>query len=333
MLQAKLRITYNKTSMLKELFESQHRYLDYFFKHVDVKKMEEILNVCLQSQGLLIFTGVGKSGIIAEKVAMTLISTGTRAFHLPSMNFLHGDIGIVSDQDVIFLFSKSGETEELLNLVPFLRRRNAKLIAVVSNPESRLAKACDLFISLPVEKELCPFNLAPTTSTTVQLLFGDALAIALMQSKKFNLDEFALTHPSGNLGKKMTLRVEDIMFKQENVPICKPENLLKDVLVELSNKKCGCLIVADKNEELMGVFTDGDLRRALQTQGPSVLEKTMQHLMTPSAVHVAKDFLAWDAMKIMQKDPKKWIMVCPVLEDKKVVGIIRMHDIVHSGLA
>jgi arabinose-5-phosphate isomerase len=157
--------------------------------------------------------------------------------------------------------------------------------------------------------------------------------VALMKNKNFQLNEYALTHPSGTLGKKMTLLVDDLMLKDEHLPLCKPENFLKEVLVELSNKKCGCLFVVDKNQSLMGIFTDGDLRRALQVQGPGVLEKSLKELMTPSAIFVPRNILAWEAMNIMQKDPKRWIMMCPVLEDKKVVGIIRMHDIVHAGLA
>ena len=154
-----------------------------------------------------------------------------------------------------------------------------------------------------------------------------------MKQKNFEIDDFAQSHPSGSLGKKMTLLVEDLMFKDDQIPLCGPNDFLKDRLVELSNKKCGCLLVVDEDQNILGIFTDGDLRRSLQTHGPSVLEKPMKQLMTSSAIHVPKDQLAWEAMKMMQKDSKRWIMVCPVLEGTKVVGIIRMHDIVHSGLA
>jgi arabinose-5-phosphate isomerase len=318
--------------MLKDLFKQQRSYLDHFFETIDIKKMEQIFHACVACQGLMIFTGVGKSGIIAEKIAMTLTSTGSRALYLPPINFLHGDIGIVSEKDFVFLLSRSGETEELLNLVPFLRRRKARLFAIVSRTTSRLAKAADETLILPVEKELCPFNLAPTTSTTVQLLFGDVLAVALMREKKFNLSEYALTHPAGVLGKKMTLTVEDLMKKGAEIPLCRPKDLLKDVLFELSNKQCGCLLVIDEAREFLGIFTDGDLRRSLQVQGPEVLGKPMEVLMTPTGIVVSKDLLVVEAMQFMQRDPKRWIMVCPVLEEKKVVGIIRMHDIVHAGL-
>jgi len=319
--------------MFKQLFEEQRRYLNHFIDHIDLGQMEAIYQASQTSTGLMIFMGVGKSGIIAEKIAMTLTSTGRRALYLSPMNFLHGDIGIVSEEDLLFLLSKSGETEELLHLIPFVRRRNPKLIAVVSNDQSRLAKACDLKILLPVEKELCPFNLAPTTSTMVQLMFGDALAMALMKAKPFHLNEYALTHPQGNIGKKMTLLVEDLMLKEEDIPICHSHHILKEVLVELSNKKCGCVLIVDAEKNLLGIFTDGDLRRALQTKSSEVLAMPIEQLMTRSMVTISHNMLAWEALQLMQADSNKWVMTSPVVKDKKVIGIIRMHDIIHSGLA
>lgn len=319
--------------MLKELFEEQKRYINYFFEHLDLTKAEEILNAFCECKGLIVFTGIGKSGIIAEKIAMTLTSTGTRALFLSPANFLHGDIGILSEKDLFVLISKSGETEDLLNLLPYIRRRRVPLISLVSNESSRLARASDYSICLPVEKELCPFDLAPTTSTITQLIFGDVLAVALMKRKEFSLGEYVLSHPSGTIGKKMTLKVADIMLQGEALPLCSPNDLLMDVLVELSNKKCGSLLVVDEDKKLTGIFTDGDLRRSLQMQGSKVLSMPMGQLMTPTAISLKKDELVWDSLKLMQKDPKKWVMVCPVLEDDKVVGIVRMHDIIQEGLA
>lgn len=319
--------------MLQELFNEERRYLNHFFDKIDKERAEAFLQTCLKCEGLIVLTGVGKSGIIAEKIATTLISTGTKALFLPPTNFLHGDLGIVTEKDLLILMSKSGETEELLSLIPFARRKKARLLSIVSNPNSRLFRECDLSISLPVERELCPFDLAPTTSTAVQLLFGDALAVAMMRAKQFSLDEYASNHPSGSIGKKITLKVEDIMMQGEALPLCSPEDRLVDVLVELSNKKCGCLVVVDEKKELKGIFTDGDLRRALQNHGPSVLEKQMGLLMTSSAIHIPQNILAWEAMQVMQKDPKRWVMVVPVLDDKKVIGLVRMHDIVQAGLS
>ncbi len=319
--------------MLIELLNEQRRNIEHYFENLDVTAVDKVVQECLNTKGLIVFTGVGKSGIIAEKIAMTMISTGTKALYLPPTNFLHGDIGILSESDLFVLMSRSGETEELLNLIPFAKKRGTRLLSIVSNPHSRLAKQCDLSVNLPFEKELCPFDLAPTSSTTVQLLFGDLLAIALMRSKGFDLSAYALNHPSGAIGKKILITVDDLMYKDHHVPLAKPTDRLLDVLVELTNKKCGALLIADEQKNFLGIFTDGDLRRALQTQGSDVLQKPMSELMTPTALTIEKETLAWDALKIMQKDPKKFVMVLPVLENRKVAGILHMHEVVRAGIS
>ncbi len=230
------------------------------------------------------------------------------------------------------MISKSGESEELLNLVSSIQRKKARLVGVVSNSHCRLARVCQSHIVLPVQKELCDFDLVPTTSSAVQLIFGDILAIALMKKKKFNLDDYILNHPAGTIGKKMTLSVKDLMLTGEEIPTCNPYDTLASVLVELSRKKCGALLITNDENHLEGIFTDGDLRRAIQAYGSEVLEKTMAEMMTPTAVAVFSETLAWEAMKEMQKDPKKWVMVTPVVDKGKVVGILRMHDIIQSGI-
>ena len=270
--------------MLKDLFEEYQRNLNYFFEHVEVSKAKEIFDLFLKCEGILIFTGVGKSGIIAEKLAMTMISTGTKALYLPPMNALHGDIGIMTEKDVLIYISKSGESEELLRLIPFAQRKGAKTVAWVSSPHSKLLLDSDLGISLPLNKELCPFDLAPTTSTSIQLIFGDVLSVALMKAKKFSLDEFALNHPAGTIGKKITLTVEDLMLQGEGLPLCNPNERLRDAIVTLTDKKCGCLLIVDNRQNLKGIFTDGDIRRALQKDPAAILEKTMEELMTPTSI-------------------------------------------------
>lgn len=319
--------------MLKELFKDQQKYLAYFYQYLDPLKADEVLNLCAETRGLLVLTGVGKSGIVAEKIAMTLISTGTRALYLPTINFLHGDIGIVSKDDCVIMLSKSGETEELVNLVPFIQRRGAKIISWVSNPKSRLAYQADLSIILPVEKELCPFDLAPTISAEVQLLFGDALAVALMKRKGFPLFAYGENHPSGMIGKKATITVRDLMIPLDKLPLCYPSKTLQDVLPEFSEKRLGCVLVTDENYTFHGIFTDGDLRRALQSLGSAVMQKKLGELMTRVAITTSAHEMAWDALKQMQKDPNRWIMVLPVLENNQIVGLIRMHDIIHAGIS
>ena len=319
-----------QTAILQSLAEQQRQYINYFFNHLEFEQIEKVIQSCQKCKGLIVLTGVGKSGIISEKIAMTLTSTGSRAIYLPAGNFLHGDIGGLTKDDVVLMLSKSGETEELLELIPHVRRKGSTIIAVISDRESRLAKEANLTVFLPVEKELCSFDLAPTTSTSVQLLFGDLLAVALMREKGFTLEEFAENHPAGSIGKKITLFVRDLMKTKDEIPLCRPEDKLVDVIVELSNKKCGCLLVADSDRTLLGIFTDGDLRRALQEKGAMVLEKKMDELMTSSAIFVQPNDLAHKALQIMQT--KRFVTVAPVLEQRKVVGLIRMHDIVHEGI-
>lgn len=319
--------------MLKELFEAEREYVNYFFDRFDLKKTEELLNILADSTGVMIFTGVGKSGLIAEKIALTMTSTGSRALYLSPINALHGDIGIVSSQDIFIMLSKSGESEELFNIIPALRNKNVKLIGIVSNLNSRLAKACDHVIYLPVEKELCPFNLVPTTSTVVQMLYGDLLAVALMRMKQFSLDDYALNHPAGRIGKRISLKVQDLMIQGANLPLCFPQDILMNILVELSQKRCGCILIIDQTNQLEGIFTDGDLRRSLEKFGARALEMSMKELMTTSPRSVAPDRLAWESMQLMEIDQTHAISVLPVLNpDHTVAGLIKLHDIVQSGI-
>lgn len=319
--------------LLKKLFAEQQNHLTAYFQQIDIARAEAVVELCFQAQGLLVLTGVGKSGIIAEKIAMTLMSTGTRALYLPATNFLHGDIGILSSDDIVIMLSKSGETEELINLVPYIQKRNAKIVAWVSSSQSKLAQQADLSMVLPVEKELCPYDLAPTISTEVQLLFGDALAIALMQKKGFTLNSYGQNHPAGMIGKKATIAVENLMVSIDKLPLCHLSQTVKEVLAEFSVKRMGCVIVTDEAGEFQGIFTDGDLRRSLQSLGSVVMEKAVGELMTRSATTTHPQEMAWEALKIMQKDPNRWIMMLPVLEKRRVVGLVRMHDIIHAGIA
>ena len=316
---------------MKELFSRKRKYLDFFFDNVDINQANKILDILYACKNNLIFTGIGKSAIIANKIAMTMLSTGTKALFLPATDALHGDIAVITPEDVFIVFSKSGETDELIDLIPFVRNRKAKIIAVLSNEKSRLAKLSDVYINLPVEKELCPYNLAPTTSTCVQLIFGDILTIALMNRKKFSLKDYAMNHPAGAIGKQITLKVKDLMVTKELLPVCHEEDLVKDVLHELSAKKSGCLLIIDKKYRLKGIFTDGDLRRLIQKVNIDFFSKKMKDIMTVCPVYITKENLAIDAMKKMQKDKK--ITVLPVVEDQKLIGLIRMHDIIESGLS
>lgn len=318
--------------MLKDLFKDQRRSLDHFFEQIDLVQAQAVLDLCLQTRGFLILMGVGKSGIVAEKIAMTLVSTGTKALSLPPTNLLHGDLGIVSAEDTVIFLSKSGETEELLSVIPFIQKRGAKIIAFVSNLKSRLAQSAHAVMHLPIERELCPFDLAPTISTEIQLLFGDVLAIALMKHKGLTLSDYGENHPSGVIGKKTTLKVEDVMIQKSDLPLCSPSHKLQEILGQFSEKRLGCILVIDDQALLQGIYTEGDLRRSLQALGSDVMQKTLGDLMTRSPQTTSCKTLAWDALKLMQKNPKRWITALPVLEEGRVVGLIRMHDIVNQGI-
>ena len=248
--------------MLQEIFDKQRIYTNHFFESLHLEPIEQLVQLLLNCSGTLFFTGVGKSGLVAKKIALTMVSTGTRACYLSPIDAVHGDLGMVSSQDTFMIFSKSGESEELIHLVPAIRNKGATLIGVMCRAKSRLAAICHQTIILPFQHELCPFDMAPTMSTTSQLLFGDLLTVALMRHKNFGLDQYALNHPSGRIGKRMILKVKDLMLKGERIPVCGPEDRLGDILVELSNKRCGCILIVDQEDKLLGIFTDGDLRRS-----------------------------------------------------------------------
>lgn len=321
------------TMILSDIFKEVESNVSFFVKNINSSDVEKIFNHLKNCNGLLFFTGVGKSALVAKKIAVTMTSTGTRAIFISPVDALHGDIGLIGKEDTLVLLSKSGETEELLNLIPYVRNKGAAIISIVGNAKSRLAKAADLAIGLPIEKELCSFNLVPTTSTIVQMIFGDVLAVGLMNERGFTLDQYAMNHPSGTIGKRILLKVSDLMLKGENIPKASPEIKLIDTLVELSNKKAGCVVIIDQDGKLLGIFTDGDLRRALQQHGADVLQYQMKDLMTKKCKSIHPNNLAWEAMKVMEGDQKSPIMVLPVVDDSNsLVGLVKMHDILQSGL-
>ncbi len=319
--------------MIQELLDQQKRYLDFYYQNLCAKRTEQILQQVIDCKGAIVLSGVGKSGHVAQKITATLLSTSTRAFYLDPTHAIHGDLGFVGEQDLFLAFSKSGESDELLELLPFIRKRGSKSIAIVSNERSRLARRCDFSISLPVERELCPFDLAPTTSTAVQMLFGDLLAVALMRAKQIPIGVIARNHPGGLIGRRISLKVSDLMRKEGDIPLCSPQDRLIDVLHELSMKRCGCLLVVDEKKGLLGIFTDGDLRRSLETRGADSLESRVRDLMTPSPKSISTEMLALEAMRCMEEDPSRPVMVMPVLENSSVVGLLRMHDILQAGLS
>lgn len=318
--------------LLAQLLHDLRISLEQFFSSIEVLPIANLAKKIAASSANVFLAGIGKSGLISRKIATTISSTGTRAFFLSPVDALHGDLGALDRNDIVIMLSKSGETEELLALCPALRNKGAHLVAVVSHSSSRLARASDTVIHLPLSKELCPFDLSPTTSTIEQLIFGDLLAMALMRMKNISLQEYISNHPAGKIGRRQLLKVRDLMIKNEGLPLALPEDLLVDSIVQLSNKQCGCLIITSSSKELYGIFTDGDLRRAIQTHGTAALNMKLEDLMTKEPRCIGPDMLASQALEKMEENPKHPITVLIVKEGQKVVGLIKMHDILQSGI-
>jgi arabinose-5-phosphate isomerase len=274
--------------------------------------------------------GIGKSGIIAQKIAQTLTSTGTVAIFLHPSDAVHGSLGIILPGDVVIALSNSGETDEIIALLPAIEQRKASLIAIVGNVDSTLARRADVVLDASVDKEACPLNLAPTTSTTVALAIGDALAMTLMQLKNLTPADFAVNHPAGRLGKRLTLRVADLMHDSPNIAV---SATWLEVVHSISKYGLGAVNVVDSKHHLIGIITDGDLRRTIEKTEPENLRNlTAEMMMTRQPVCAAPDTLAYDALKLMENRPNQ-ISVLPVTKETgECVGLLRVHDIVKSGL-
>jgi arabinose-5-phosphate isomerase len=290
----------------------------------------DLLSACT---GKAILTGAGTSGIVARKLAATLTSTGTPAVFLHPSDALHGGLGVVTSDDVVIAVSNSGETGELLALLPYLRHRDVGLIVIVGNLSSSLARAADVALDAFAEKEACPFNLAPTSSTTLALAVGDALAVSVLQIKGLTPEGFALNHPSGNLGRRLTLRVADLMHSGEQVPTVGPTASLLDVVGAISQGGLGAVAVVGEGGELAGVVTDGDIRRMLQrVPAEGLQELDASRMMTASPVQVGPHVLAYDALQRMEDRPSQISVLAVVDDDGRYVGLIRVHDIVRAGV-
>jgi arabinose-5-phosphate isomerase len=290
----------------------------------DFEKAVKAIAAC---KSRVVISGIGKSAIIAQKIVATLNSTGTAAAFLHAADAIHGDLGLVQQDDIIIIISKSGNSPEIKVLLPVIKNFGNTIIALVGNTESYLAKNCDIILNTTVQQEACPNNLAPTTSTTAQLVMGDALAVCLMELKGFGTDDFAKFHPGGMLGKKLYLRVDDL-YKDNLKPSVKPTQSLKEVIVEMTGKRLGATAVVDDENNLLGVITDGDLRRMLESA--TTLDNVIaQNLMTANPKTIDADELAVDALDMMRK---KEITQLVVTKQKKYLGIIHLHDLIKEGL-
>lgn len=293
------------------------------------KAAVEMIMAC---PGRTVITGMGKSGIIGRKMAATLASTGTPSFYLHPAEGIHGDLGMVTEGDVVIALSNSGETGEVLHILPSLRRIGAKLIAMVGNPNSTLAKNSDIVLNVGVTREACPLGLAPTSSTTAALAYGDALALALLSKRKFTASQFAVFHPGGSLGRKLLLTVEDIMHSGTENPLVKADISVQDALFVITDKGLGAVSVVDDDNKMLGVLTDGDIRRGL-SKGVDFLKRPVTELMTASPKTITKEKLAAQALHIMESNRPKPITVLPVVDaENHVIGLLHMTDLVRQGV-
>lgn len=283
----------------------------------------------LNCKGRVVVTGMGKSGHIAGKIAATLASTGTPAFFVHSGEASHGDLGMITSHDVVLALSNSGETREILTLLPIIKRIDVPLIAMTGNPNSSLATFATVHLNVSVEQEACPLGLAPTSSTTVALVMGDALAVSLLEAKGFTRDEFALSHPGGSLGKRLLLKVSDIMHSGDELPTIMKNTRVADALLEMTEKKLGMTAVVDQNQHVIGLFTDGDLRRMLE-KNLDIHQTSIDDVMTSDCQVIKADILAAEAMKIMQQQKINALLF--VDDNNKLHGALNMHDLVRAGI-
>ncbi len=280
-------------------------------------------------RGKVIVSGMGKSGIIGQKIAATLASTGTTALFMHPADAAHGDLGVVNKDDIVICLSKSGLTEELNFIIPALQHIGVTIIAIVGNPRSYLAEKADIVLDVSVDQEACPFDLAPTTSTTAMLAMGDALAIVLMREKKFTPNDFALTHPKGSLGRQLTMRVSDLMTSGTAVPAVGDNASVTDLILEMTSKRFGVSAITRSDGKLCGIFTDGDLRRLVQ-KGVDLSTLSASDVMSPSPKTVSADTKAKTCLEMLETYRITQLIVCDA--DEKPVGIIHIHDLVTQGL-
>ncbi len=282
----------------------------------------------LACPGRVIVTGMGKSGHIARKIAATLASTGTPSFFVHPGEASHGDLGMITRDDLVLALSNSGETRELMAIMPVIKRKGTPLLSMTGRPESSLAELSDVHLNVAVREEACSLNLAPTSSTTAALAMGDALAVALLEARGFTQEDFALSHPGGTLGRRLLLKVDDVMHTDEQLPVVDTEVTLADALLEVTRKGMGMTAVVDEQGQLAGIFTDGDLRRALD-QAVDVRNTPITEVMTRDPVVMEPGHLAAEALQIMEERKINGLLV---LDDRRPVGALNMHDLLRAGV-
>lgn len=312
----------------RKVIEIEQNAIAELQNHID-DNFDHACELILNNQGRVIVIGMGKSGHIAGKIAATLASTGTPAFFVHPGEASHGDMGMITSNDIVLAISNSGETSEILAIIPVLKRLGTKLISMTGNPKATIAKHSDYHICIKVSQEACSLGLAPTSSSTAALVMGDAIAVALLNARGFTADDFALSHPGGSLGRRLLLRLADIMHSDDRLPIVKESALIKDALMEISKKGLGMTAIVNYKGELTGIFTDGDLRRILDEQ-VDIHHDTIDSVMILNPVVANQEMLAAEALKIMQDKKINGLIV--INQQQKPIGAMNMHDLLSSGV-
>ncbi len=315
-------------ALAKKVLETESQSITYISHKLDHQFVQAV-DLLLSCKGRVVVTGMGKSGHIGNKIAATLASTGTPAFFVHPGEASHGDLGMITRDDVVIAISNSGETQEILSILPMLKRFDIVFIAMTGKPESTLAKTANIHLDIGVEKEACPLGLAPTSSTTATLAMGDALAIAALQYRGFTAEDFAISHPGGTLGKRLLIHVEDIMHAGTTLPIVTLDTLLPDAVAEMSEKTFGITAVVDADGRLCGVFSDGDIRRTIgQLKDPH--SARMSELMSPGGKMIKRNQLAAEALELMEKHKITSLFI--VDDEHKPIGIVHLHDLLRAGI-
>lgn len=313
----------NILEFAKEIFDIEINELNNVKNKLD-ESFEKVINLILNSKGKVVVTGIGKSGIIGKKIAATLASTGTLAVFMNAAEGIHGDLGMIDKNDIVLAISNSGNSDEVISIIPSIKKIGAKLIAFTGNKKSILAKEADYIIDIGVEKEACPINLAPTSSTTATLVMGDALATTLIKLRNFKPEHFAIYHPGGALGKRLLLKVSDVMHKLDDLAIVEKHAPIDKVILEMTNKNLGAVCVVENNF-MIGIITEGDIRRALKNK-ESFFSYVANDIMTKNFTYVSENDMAIYALELME-NRKSQISVLPVLNDNTLIGLVRIHDL------
>lgn len=313
----------------KNVIQIEQQALENLYQYVDSIEFAQACQLMFDCKGKIIVMGMGKSGHIGNKISATLASTGTPAFFVHPGEASHGDLGVLGQNDVILAISNSGESDEILTLLPVIKRLGLPLIAVTGNPDSNMAKLSQLHLCIQVPEEACPLGLAPTSSTTATLVMGDALAVALLQARGFTQDDFALSHPGGSLGRKLLLKVKDVMHQGEHLPSVNHHICISEALYEISKKGLGMTAIVDDNQNLVGIFTDGDLRRVIDAE-INLRTTPINHVMTKGCVTVDENMLAAQALKLMDEENINGLIV--INAQQQVIGALNMLDMVKAGV-